>query len=212
MVTLPKSVQFRQHLKGALYELTQEQNWEQFGDLSPEDEAEMWSKIVSEITDVPTSGGGEVPIGAMLPYLGNVVPENWLICQGQALSGDEYPELRDACPAYFNQQTNLIFLPDMRARVPVGYDTPSYPVGYQGGEWMHQLTVTEMPYHTHKSYWTNSSTTGGLHNVGNTNGRVGNETQYDNVESVGGNQSHNNMPPFHIVPGYIIRVKNDDTP
>lgn len=53
LLTLPRSVEFRQLLKGALYPLTQDFNWEDFGTMTAEDAAEAWSEILSKVRDAP---------------------------------------------------------------------------------------------------------------------------------------------------------------
>lgn len=177
----------------------------------------LTSNAIRELLDeyeCPVAGGGAVPIGAMIPFLGVNPPDNFVKCDGSVLLRDEYSELWDAIfPNYCNIQTNLIFLPDMRARVPVGYDTPSYPIGFQGGEWMHQLTVTEMPEHNHTvQTGTGSGQAGsGIFIAGTTTERARYVGHEQIISNEGGGLSHNNMPPFHIVPMYIIRVREDET-
>ena len=71
----------------------------------------------------------------------------------------------------------------------------TYAFGLTGGEATHKLTVEEMPKHTHKGI------------IGYTNqpgyyGRLylGSEgTNFDDQNYVGGDQAHNNMPPFLAV-------------
>lgn len=74
--------------------------------------------------------------------------------------------------------------------------------GNMGGETYHQLTIEEMPSHTHKANFS----MGGL---GNAEGRLvlGNNTQNGTtsgnygspVVATGGNALHNNMPPYLVV-------------
>lgn len=66
-----------------------------------------------------------------------------------------------------------------------------------GGEAIHKLTVNEMPSHTHAIQFdqTQGNNNGGL--------KVGVQTiytgTYDFVKETGGNQAHNNMPPYLVV-------------
>ena len=71
-------------------------------------------------------------------------------------------------------------------------------VGATGGEESHVLTVNEMPTHAHQfnDYWVVGSTSSekGKAASYNSSGNVGGITTYN-----GGNQPHNNMPPFYTV-------------
>ena len=112
-------------------------------------------------------------------------------------------------------------VPDLRGRFPLGVNSSAlaegesesdsaytsaitgYTLGSFGGEEKHTLTVEEMPSHTHtyKDYGgTVTTTTADL--VSNASG------QYTDTptSSIGGNASHNNMPPYLTVQ-YIIKAK-----
>ena len=76
-----------------------------------------------------------------------------------------------------------------------------YPVNTEGGEATHQLTISEMPSHTHAQKCTVSDASGSfarrdLHNT----------VRYQlsafpqcSSSATGGNQAHNNMPPYMSV-------------
>lgn len=78
-----------------------------------------------------------------------------------------------------------------------GADDDTYPLGSEGGEAKHTLTVDEMPSHNHKYNAERSGYEGGT--LGGI--KVSYGTAYDNVEvngilNTGGGQPHNNMPPY----------------
>lgn len=73
----------------------------------------------------------------------------------------------------------------------------SYSNGATGGEATHKLTINEMPKHMHKvqTYYSNGSA-GSCVNVSSAwaNCRIDGDTA-----TVGGDQPHNNMPPYLVV-------------
>ena len=86
-----------------------------------------------------------------------------------------------------------------------GADDDTYPLGSEGGEAAHTLTVDEIPSHRHPMYFYNE---GG--NLADGNDYVGDravpfnqavgsrETHWHQMlqAETGGNQPHNNMPPY----------------
>ena len=84
----------------------------------------------------------------------------------------------------------------------------NYTLGNTGGEATHQLTVSEMPTHRHK-YAVNETGMGGntIYNGPAYANKIEiNNPVYDNdnylatyVGNTGGNQEHNNMPPYLVV-------------
>lgn len=78
----------------------------------------------------------------------------------------------------------------------------SAAAGTEGGEAMHTLTENEMPGHRHPNgcrvQWYNDATNGfQVTWIDNANLSVDKGTVY--TEYVGGNQPHNNMPPYRSV-------------
>lgn len=67
-----------------------------------------------------------------------------------------------------------------------------YEVGSTGGEAAHKLTVAEMPSHSHTYYRTDYTS-------GNTSSGSGLGDKSYSSGSAGGNQPHNNMPPYLVV-------------
>lgn len=111
-------------------------------------------------------------------------------------------------PAGWREYVNL------RGKMPIGLDPdyvkkPEDSQDYQlngllkyGGERSHKLTIEEMPIHHHQQ---GSETLynffGGGNLVGGRNWISGhlNAYSYSDTSSVGGDQPHNNMPPYRVV-------------
>ena len=129
-----------------------------------------------------------VPIGAILMWCGTSAPAGWAMCDG----------------------TNGT--PDLTGRFIVGINgknsaglTTLQP-GDIGGEEFHQLTVPEMPSHTH-------TTVTGAHNAGYNGGSNYIFNNGTITGAAGGDPTnkdatlpHNNMPPFFAL-AYIMKMK-----
>ena len=86
--------------------------------------------------------------------------------------------------------------PDLRSRFVLGAGG-SYSVGATGGEATHKLTISEMPSHTHSyTYWAGN---------GGGNGHTYGSAYTRNTSSTGGDQPHNNMPPYYAL-CYIMKL------
>jgi len=162
------------------------------------------------------SGGSLVsvapPAGSITMYGGSSAPSGWLYCNGQAVSRTTQSNLFNAIGTTFgNGDGSTTFnLPDLRDRFPLGdrnnggsdasrVDNFSTGLGDTGGEDEHQLTIAEMPSHSHSL------------DVDTNYERNGSDASSDfggsgtNTSATGGNQPHNNIPPFLAV-SFIIKT------
>lgn len=148
---------------------------------------------------------------AFVPY--TFAPKNWAECNGQLLSIAQNTALFSLLgTTYGGNGTTTFALPDMRGRMVVhngqapGGPT-TYTMGQTGGAESVTLTVTQMPAHSH--------TVNAVTSEGNQNLPTGSlpadtkvlDKEYSNaaanttmgssmISSTGGNQAHENRPPF----------------
>lgn len=98
-------------------------------------------------------GGDTLPIGSTVEWWSEEIPENWLVCNGQAVSRTEYEDLFNVLgTTYGSGDGSTTFnLPNIQGRTLIGKSNEEdYSVlGKTGGEKQHSLTVQEMATHSH---------------------------------------------------------------
>lgn len=154
------------------------------------------------------------------PFLGqismaalNFAPRGWAFCNGQLLAIQQNAALFSLLGTQYggNGQTTFA-LPDMRGRVPIGYDNTNV-IGTQGGQAAVTLLTANMPAHTHSL--------GATTTTANKRVPFGKMLAADNasvaeyyavpaagptttlnpqsVSNVGGSQPHSNMQPYTAI-------------
>ena len=104
---------------------------------------------------------------------------------------------------YLPYMSDTTWVQTAAGRVLIGAGTADsgtvYTAGATGGEEKHQLTVEEMPRHTHGIHW-HAMAIGG-----DTQSAAGNgyDPANDSTDATGGNQPHSNMQPYSAV--YIFK-------
>ena len=137
------------------------------------------------------AGYGTIPVGGIIMWSGslNQIPDGWVLCNGQTSNGQKTP--------------------DLSSKFVVGYSASDsdYAIGKTGGEAKHRLLESEMPSHSHsikfRSYdlvasWKDQRS---FYSVSK-----GSEDQTKTTASAGGNQAHENRPPYYAL-CFIMRVK-----
>lgn len=166
----------------------------------------------NDVASIKTKIGDTLPIGATLEWFSNTIPDNWLLCDGSAVSRTTYSDLFAVIGTTFGEGdgSTTFNLPNLKGRTIVGLDTDDTDfntIGKVLGEKTHTLTVAEMPKHNHTSPIDSFVNTDSQTNVVN-GGHISKDSQGTNFATsyAGSSKSHNNIQPS-IVTNYIIKAK-----
>lgn len=170
-------------------------------------------KIANYSTGVSSDS---LPIGSIISFSSNSIPSNYLLCDGSAVSREQYKQLFDIIGVTYGAgDGNTTFnLPDLKGKVITGLnseDTEFNTIGKTGGEKEHKLTVDEMPSHRHGNpvAVNNGGNAGQYRSLFATNTDFWSKNDSHNATaSTGGDQAHNNLQPY-IVTNYIIKAFDD---
>jgi len=173
-------------VSGALLPLTYSFNWEEFGEVTPDEMAsamqEMYTRwFQSEVC----------LIGTIVALATSAVPDGMLECDGSLYSRLDYPSLYEVLDTVFIVDADSFRVPDLRGNVVLGAGL-GYSTGDTGGEVEHTLTAGEMPAHTHT---THGHLSGLVVAPGELPVSVPNVLP-DVTGSTGGGGAHNNLQPY----------------
>jgi microcystin-dependent protein len=154
-------------------------------------------------------------VGEIRLFAGNFAPAGWLLCQGQELPIADYDVLFNLIgTTYGGDGQNTFALPNLASRIPV-HAGPGYTLGQTGGVEQVTLTTAQLPAHTHVAQ--GASATGTSASPANALWASGTYNAYsaqapdaamapNAVAASGGNQPHDNMPPFLAI-NFIIATQ-----
>jgi len=223
VLTFPDVVWFKSAIMGALFDLTVSDNWIERGDVAVSFAVEEAAQMISEIK---VSAFNPFPIGLILPFGSDTIPDGYLPCDGSTFVTTDYPELFSVIGYSFGGSGSDFNTPNLVNRVPVG-DGGFYAISDTGGLREVTLTTGEMPSHSHvsdaptvidpshshvESQAVPTAITIGagipapsaLPSIGSTVAAfTGISVTAPNINDTGGDGAHENMPPFVSVP-YII--------
>ncbi len=171
------------------------------------------TQLSKAIDALITEAGLSVQTGSILWFAGDLIPAGYLECDGKAISRTQFNRLFSVLDTSFGvgDGATTFNLPDLRGRFVLGKDNmggtsadrvialQADTLGAGAGQDKVTLTVAQLPSHTH-SYSVASSAGGGMNFNDSGDGNISTVTG-----STGGNQPHNNMPPF-ITLKAIIKV------
>lgn len=207
-VRIPNDINLIGAVTGALLLLANEGNWEQFGAATPAQTALLFSDMLIDYLESDVC-----MIGTILPYATDAPPNGCLPCDGGTYNRVDYPRLYERLAAVFIIDADTFRTPAMFDRVPVGAGL-SYDAGDVGGAATVELTVAEMPAHDHTSAPHSHSEITAVSSVVNGGleapafvatpgvGTTGSTAAV--IDSSGGGDAHENMPPFLALPFCIV--------
>jgi microcystin-dependent protein len=147
--TLPKSLDVRSLLMGALSTLTRVSNWQQVGTLTPLESASLFSEILLSQKERPCL------IGAIIPAVWDTPPSSsYLLCDGHTELRQDFPRLYALLPSALILDADSFMTPDLRGKVIMGAgfnvtDDETYTPFTDYGENIGSITTEQLPPHTH---------------------------------------------------------------
>lgn len=142
-------------------------------------------------------------VGSILPHvLASLSGLEMLPCDGSVYLREDYPLLYEAIDPVYIIDLESFRVPDLRERFPIG-EGGDLALDDDGGEAEHVLTVEEMPAHAHG--FTQYTFGLDIESVGVPDpSGVGNPRLPESTDDTGGNEAHNNMPPYRVVRWAIV--------
>lgn len=213
---------------------SEQYNWSDFAGLSDKTNRQLLTEIQALQAQIATLQ--PAPAGSIMMWPSNNIPTGWALCDGSSYSRSEYAALFAVLGTTYGYNDNSSFkLPDMRGLFVAGKGANNYStLNQKGGTNTVILTKDQMPEHTHgrgsldsegsfravdqgSTNVSGAFTNGGSWHTGikgggdaDTWGRIKNYKWSSGIKGelgkTGGNQSHENRPPF-IVLNYIIKLK-----
>lgn len=147
------------------------------------------------------------------PYLGEIrlfsfsfAPTGWALCDGSLLPIAQNQDLYSILGFRYGGDGRSTFgLPDLRGRVPIHTEDNSH-IGEKLGEENHQLTLPEIPVHTHAARCStadadNKAAAGNYWAASNQMPYSNTSNKIDSVQALatmGTSAVHNNMQPYTV--------------
>ena len=207
-LSIPDGSDWRAAVRGALYELCLESNWEQHGTLTPAETATRYWEMFEEFIM-----GFDV-VGSIVMWPTNTAPSKWLICDGSAIDRATYADLFALIGTSYGagNGTTTFNLPDLRAKFPVGrhasnarFDTLAETGGQESVSHTHTLnngtTRTSRLLQAGELLWNNSNNTANIRPYAASGGAA---TVFEVVKTMD-SQPVETLPPY-LTLNFIIRA------
>lgn len=174
---------------------------------------------VSQVNLTDTLKYAILPTGTIQMFAGqyNNIPNNWLLCDGTAISRTTYKDLFDIVGTQFGtgDGSTTFNIPDLQAKFPRGAPT-STNAGATGGEDSHILSISELPAHSHGVTDSGHSHSGGaaapsssgyfgINEDVRSQASTGSSTTGISIQNTGSGAAHENRPAYLEIL-YMIRV------
>lgn len=157
------------------------------------------NQLISSTTSTLNNNIGSIPPPlSIIAYYGTTAPSGWQLCTGTPLIAMDNSKV-------LKPDGNDFLTPDLRNRFITGAGS-NYILGTTGGLDTVTLNTTQMPSHTHNlAFGTNGTTSGikGWQGV-SSNGTLSGWMSSEGVYPAGGDQPHENRPPYMALT-YIIK-------
>jgi microcystin-dependent protein len=150
-----------------------------------------------------------IPVGSVIPYVGETAPTGWLVCNGANLSRTTYADLYAVCGTNFGTVNGSSFnIPDLRGAFMRGWDNgagidpdaasrTATSFGGATGDNIGTEQADELASHDHDIIGGGSGLT-----TDATVSPLNDGTNTASTELVGGNETR----PFNIAMNYIIKA------
>jgi len=154
-------------------------------------------------------------VGEIRMFGGNFAPLGWMFCDGQLLPISEYETLFNLIgTSYGGDGQETFALPDLRGRIPIHFGN-GFVIAETGGAESVTLTAQQIPAHSHPLL-ANSQTATEAAPSANVIPASPSALIYNNltpftsmapttISAVGGNQPHENRPPY-LATSFIISL------
>lgn len=154
-------------------------------------------------------------VGEIRMFAGNFAPAGWMFCDGQLVPISEYETLFNLIgTTYGGDGQSTYALPDLRGRIPFHFGN-GFTIGERGGVETVTLTSAQIPSHSHPLLANSQTATDALPTPSSVPSSpsvqmYASRTPFQAmapaaVSSVGGNQPHENRPPYLAV-SFIISM------
>lgn len=191
-VSIPNDEQSEAVFRDAIMQLAHVYNWEQIGGISAQACADLFFAGIEPTLNMnECEGGGEVATpGEVFWFAGDTAPDGSLVCDGQSVETSVYPELFNAVGYEFGGSGGEFNLPNLVDNFIVG-SGQDFDTGDVGGAATHQLSVAELPAHTHGTF--KQTATGLVRPTVQPHKTLG---AYEQSDTAGANYPHENLPPY----------------